>query len=474
MSKIHAELVILGSGPGGYTAAFRAADLGLKVVLIERYAEIGGVCLNVGCIPSKALLHSAKVIDDAAAMASHGIEFGKPKIDIKKLLTWKNSVIKQLNGGLKALAKQRKVQIVHGMGTFTSPNALSVESDKGTEEVTFDQCIIAAGSRPVQLPFLPDDPRIIDSTGALQLEETKGDMLVLGGGIIGCEMATVYRALGSKITIVEMMDQLMPGADKDLVKGYHKFVKKQYEGILLETKVTKVEAKKDGLWVSFEGKAAPDKPQRFDRILSSVGRRPNTDLIAFEKAGVTLNEQGFIAVDKQMRTSVPHIFAIGDIVGQPMLAHKATHEAKVAAEVATGKKHFFDPRCIPSVAYTDPEVAWTGLTETEAKAQGIEHATGVFPWIASGRALGNARTEGMTKMIFDPKTNKVLGVGILGTNAGELISEVSLAIEMGCEAEDLALTVHPHPTLSETVALATEMYDGTITDLYVPKKKDKK
>lgn len=471
--SIHAKCVVIGSGPGGYTAAFRAADLGLDVTLIERYSEIGGVCLNVGCIPSKALLHSAKVIDDAAAMASHGIEFGPPKIEREKLLAWKNSVVKQLNGGLKALAKQRKVNIIQGVATFTSANALKIESESGIQEVTFDQCIVAAGSRPVKLPFLPDDPRIIDSTGALELGEISGEMLVLGGGIIGCEMATVYRALGSKITIVEMMDQLMPGADKDLAKGYHKFVKKQYEAIMLETKVTKVEAKDDGLWVSFEGKAAPDKPQRFDRILSSVGRVPNTDLLACDKAGIVVNERNFIVVDKQLRTNVQHIFAIGDIVGQPMLAHKATHEAKIAAEVATGKAHYFEPKCIPSVAYTDPEVAWTGLTEIDAKAQGITYETGVFPWAASGRALGNSRTEGMTKVIIG-EDGHILGAGILGVNAGELIAEVSLAIEMGCDAEDISLTIHPHPTLSETVAMATEMYEGTITDLYAPKKKTKK
>jgi len=471
--KKHAKCVVIGSGPGGYTAAFRAADLGLEVTLIERYSEIGGVCLNVGCIPSKALLHSAKVIDDCAAMASHGITFGEPKIDREKLLAWKNSVVGQLNGGLKALAKKRKVNIIQGLASFQSPNSLMIKTEQDSQELSFDQCIIACGSRPVKLPFLPEDPRIIDSTGALELRDITGDMLVIGGGIIGCEMATVYRALGSKITIVEMMDQLMPGADKDLVKIYNKFVDKQYQSILLETKVTKVEAKDDGLWVTFEGKDAPDKPQRFDRILSSVGRVPNSGWLDCDKAGIQVNERGFIQVDNQLRTNVANIFAIGDVVGQPMLAHKATHEAKIAAEVAAGSAHYFEPRCIPSVAYTDPEVAWTGLTEVEAKEQGIAYETGVFPWAASGRALGNSRTEGTTKLLFDPETNRILGGSIIGVNAGELISEISLAIEMGCDAEDISLTVHPHPTLSETVAMATEMFEGTITDLYAPKKNKK-
>ncbi len=471
MSKpIHAKCVVIGSGPGGYTAAFRAADLGLEVTLIERYSEIGGVCLNVGCIPSKALLHAAKVIDDTKSMANHGIYFEKLSIDREKLLNWKNSVVRQLNQGLKSLAKQRKVTILQGFATFSSANSLVVTSDKDSQEIQFEQCIIAVGSRPVKLPFLPDDPRIMDSTGALELRDINQNMLVLGGGIIGCEMATVYRALGSKITIVEMMDQLMPGADKDLATGYHKFVRKLYENIFLETKVTQVEAKADGLWVTFEGKNAPKEPQRFERILSSVGRTPNSGWLECHKAGIVVNERGFITVDRQLRTNLPHIFAIGDIIGQPMLAHKATHQAKIAAEVAAGKNHYYEPACIPSVAYTDPEVAWTGLTEHEAKAQGIAYETGVFPWVASGRALGNSRTEGMTKMIFDSKTHRVLGAGILGINAGELITEVSLAIEMGCDAEDLSLTIHPHPTLGETVALATEMFEGTITDLYAPKK----
>lgn len=469
--KIHAKCVVIGSGPGGYTAAFRAADLGLDVTLIERFAEIGGVCLNVGCIPSKALLHAAKVIDDAKAMASHGIEFTPPVIHREKLLAWKNRVVTSLNGGLKGLAKQRKVHIIQGTASFTSANSLQVESKTGTQTITFEQCIIAAGSRPVKLPFLPDDPRIMDSTGVLELRDITGDMLVLGGGIIGCEMATVYRALGSKITIVEMMDQLMPGADNDLVKIYHKYVMPLYEGIWLGTKVTRVEAKEDGLWVTFEGKAAPNTPQRFDRLLSAVGRTPNTDLLQCDKAGIAVSERGFILVDKQLRTNVPHIFALGDVIGQPMLAHKATHEAKIAAEVAAGSKHYYESRCIPSVAYTDPELAWTGITEQEAKANGIDYETGVFPWVASGRALGNSRTEGVTKMIFDAKSHRVLGAGIVGVNAGELISEVSLAIEMGCDAEDISLTIHPHPTLSESIAMATEVFEGTITDLYAPKKK---
>lgn len=470
-NKLHAEVVVLGSGPGGYTAAYRAADLGKKVILIERYETIGGVCLNVGCIPSKALLHVAKVVDEAKHLAGNGVDFGEPKIDLTKIVGWKESVVKRLTGGLKMLAKQRKVDIVHGYGRFVSDKEIAVETPNGIVSVTFDNAIIAAGSRPVKLPFLPDDERIFDSTGALQLKKVNGELLVLGGGIIGLEMATVYRALGASITVVEMMDGLIPGADRDIIKPFQKFVSKQYKSIMLETKVTKVEAKKDGLWVTFEGKQAPAEPQRFDMILSAVGRRPNADSIGIEKTNVKVNERGFIVVDKQMRTSVANIFAIGDIVGQPMLAHKAMPEARVAAEVIAGMKHYFEPRCIPSVAYTDPEVAWTGITEIQAKEKGINYEVGTFPWAASGRSLSIGRDEGLTKIIFDKETHRVIGAGIVGPNAGELIAEIGLAIEMGCDAEDLALTIHPHPTLSETVALATEVFEGTITDLYLPKKK---
>ncbi|HEU5281284.1 MAG TPA: dihydrolipoyl dehydrogenase [Gammaproteobacteria bacterium] len=465
------EVVVLGSGPGGYTAAFRAADLGKKVVLVERYSSLGGVCLNVGCIPSKALLHAAKVLDEAADMSAHGIEFGKPKVDVKKLADWKGSVVGKLTGGLKMLAKQRKVEVVEGVGAFTSPNTLEVTKTDGSKvSIEFQQAIIAAGSRPVKLPFLPDDPRIIDSTGALELKDVSGSMLVLGGGIIGLEMATVYQALGSDITVVELMDQIIPGADADVVAPLYKRVKTRFKNIYLKTKVTKVEAKKDGLYVTFEGENAPAQPERFDRVLCAVGRRPNGDQIHADKAGVKVDERGFIATDKQMRTNVPHIFAIGDVVGNPMLAHKAIPEGRVAAEVIAGLKHFFDPKCIPSVAYTDPEIAWVGVTETEAKAKGLKIGKGVFPWAASGRALSNGRSEGFTKLIIDEATHRVIGAGIVGTNAGELIAEVALAIEMGCDVEDLALTIHPHPTLSESIAMASEVFEGTITDLYLPKK----
>lgn len=473
-NTISTEVVVLGSGPGGYTAAFRAADLGKKVVLVERYDNIGGVCLNVGCIPSKALLHAAKVIDDSAQMAAHGIEFGKPKVDVKKVRTWKDSIVTRLTGGLKALAKQRKVEIVTGIGQFTGAHELTVKGAKENYKITFENAIIAAGSQPVKLPFIPEDPRVFDSTGALELNGVEGEMLVIGGGIIGLEMATVYRALGASISVVEFMDMLMPGADKDVVTPFQKYVSKQYKSIMLQTKVTAVEAKKDGLYVTFEGANAPAKPQRYDRILVAVGRRPNGKLIGAENAGVQVDERGFIQVDKQMRTNVPHIFAIGDIVGNPMLAHKASHEAKVAAEVIAGMKHYFDPKVIPSVAYTDPEVAWVGLTEAQAKEQGIKYGKGSFPWAASGRALANGRDEGITKVLFDEATGRIIGAAIVGTNAGELISEAALAIEMGCDAEDIALTIHPHPTLSETVAMATEMFDGSITDLYVPKRKTEK
>ncbi|MES2998509.1 MAG: dihydrolipoyl dehydrogenase [Pseudomonadota bacterium] len=464
------EVLVLGSGPGGYTAAFRAADLGKKVILVEKDATLGGVCLNVGCIPSKALLHAAKVIEEAAAMAEFGVEFSKPKVDLNKLRSWKDGIVKKLTGGLSLLAKQRKVDVIQGDGKFTGKNELTVKTAKGNQLVQFEQAIIAAGSHAVRLPFLPDDPRIIDSTGALELKETKGELLVLGGGIIGMEMATVYHALGASITVAEGGPRIIAGADEDIVKPLSKRLSKHYQ-FLLNTKVTRVEAKKDGLWVHFEGENAENKPQRFDRILSAVGRKPNGKLIGAEVLGIEVNDQGFILVDKQLRTRVAHIFAIGDIIGNPMLAHKASAEGRVAAEVIAGKKHFFEPRCIPAVAYTDPEIAWAGVTEMEAKEKNIAYEKAVFPWMASGRSLGQGRDEGVTKLLFDPKTQGILGAGIVGPNAGELIAEIALAIEMGCEAEDIALTIHPHPTLSETVMLASEIFEGSITDLYMPKKK---
>jgi len=468
------QVVVIGSGPGGYTAAFRAADLGKKVILVERYENIGGVCLNVGCIPSKALLHTAKVLDEAHEVAACGIEFGGVKIDTKKLLEWKNKIVSRLTGGLKTLAKQRKVEIIQGVAKFISDKEIEVEGANGKQKIRFENAIIAAGSRPVKLPFLPDDPRIIDSTGALELHDTKGSMLVIGGGIIGLEMATVYHALGSEITVVELMDQIIPGCDKDVVMPLQKRIQKRYKNILLKTKVTKVEAKKEGLWVTFEGDNAPKDPQKFDRILCAVGRRPNGDQIDASKAGVKVDERGFIPVDKQMRTNIPHIYAIGDIVGNPMLAHKAIPEGRVAAEVIAGKKHYFEPACIPSVAYTDPEIAWVGMTEMEAKAKGIKYGKGVFPWAASGRSLSMGRDEGMTKLLIDETTHRVIGAGITGPNAGELIAEIALAIEMGCDVEDLSLTIHPHPTLSETIAMSAEVFEGTITDLYLPKKTETK
>ena len=468
---IHAEVVVLGAGPGGYTAAFRAADLGKQVVLIEKQASLGGVCLNVGCIPSKALLHVAKVISEAEEVGHHGVTFAKPTIDINAIRTWKESVIGKLTGGLAALAKQRKVQVVYGKAKFTSPNMLEVTTADGVKTVSFDNAIVAAGSSVARIPGFPyDDPRIIDSTGALALQDVPKRMLIIGGGIIGLEMGTVYNALGSKITVVELMDQLMPGADKDLVKPLHTRIAKRYEAIYLKTKVTKIEALKEGLKVTFEGEQAPE-PQVYDRVLMAVGRRPNGREISAEAAGLTVNERGFIPVDKQMRTNVPHIFAIGDIVGDPMLAHKAVHEGKVAAENIAGHKSFFEPLTIPSVAYTDPEVAWMGLTETQAKAQGIEYEKGSFPWAASGRALSIAREEGSTKVLLDPKSRRILGMGIVGVNAGELIAEGVLALEMGADMEDIGLTIHPHPTLSETLCFAAEMAEGTITDLIAPKKK---
>ena len=470
-NELQTEVVVLGSGPGGYTAAFRAADLGKKVILVERYENIGGVCLNVGCIPSKALLHAAKVLEEAHDMMACGIDFGKPVVDNKKLGDWKNKVVNRLTGGLKTLAKQRKVEIVQGVGQFTGSNQIAVEGPKGKQTIQFEQAIIAVGSRPVTLPFLPDDSRIMDSTDALLLEETTGKMLVIGGGIIGLEMATVYNALGAEITIVELMDQIIPGADKDVVMPLHKRIQKRYKNILLKTKVTKVDAKKDGLYVTFEGENASDKPERFDRILCAVGRRPNGDQIAADKAGVKVDEKGFIAVDKQLRTNIPHIFAIGDVCGNPMLAHKAIPEGRTVAEVIVGMKRYFDPKCIPSVAYTDPEVAWVGITENEAKAKGMKYGKGIFPWAASGRALSIGRDEGLTKLIIDETTHQVMGGAAVGPNAGELVAEIGLAIEMGCDVEDISLTIHPHPTLSETVALAAEVFEGTITDLYLPKKK---
>jgi dihydrolipoamide dehydrogenase len=464
------EVVVLGAGPGGYTAAFRAADLGMKVALIERWPTLGGVCLNVGCIPSKALLHAARVIEEAESMAPFGITFGHPVIDAGKLRDWKNKVIGKLTGGLAGLAKQRKVDVIRGVGRFVSLHELAVTAE-GAEprRVTFANCIIAAGSESVRLPGVPDDPRIIDSTGALELDLPKR-MLVIGGGIIGLEMACVYDALGVKVSVVELTDGLMPGCDRDLVKPLEKRIAKRYEKIMVRTKVSKVEALPEGIRVTFEGEQAIP-PEVYERVLVAVGRSPNGRRIDADQAGVTVNERGFIPVDKQMRTNVPHIFAIGDIVGQPMLAHKATHEGKLAAEVAFGEKHFFDARVIPSVAYTDPEVAWVGLTETEAKSTGVLYEKAQFPWAASGRSLALNRDEGITKLLFDPSTHRVIGGGIVGTGAGDLISEVALAIEMGCDAGDIGGTIHPHPTLSETVAFSAEAFEGTLTDLYIPRKK---
>ncbi len=463
------DVVVVGAGPGGYTAAFRAADLGLKVALIERWPTLGGVCLNVGCIPSKALLHAAKVIEDARAMAAHGIEFGTPKIDASRLREWKNKVVGRLTTGLTGLARQRKVTVIRGVAAFAGDRVLDVTAEDGkTQSVTFAHCIIAAGSESFRLPGLPDDPRIIDSTGALELDLPRS-MLVVGGGIIGLEMATVYAALGVQVSVVELTDGLMPGCDRDLVRPLEKRIATRYETVMLRTRVTGIEALREGLRVTFEGEKAPE-PRLYDKVLVAVGRTPNGKHLRCETAGVLVNERGFIPVDRQQRTNVPHIFAIGDVVGQPMLAHKATHEAKVAAEVIAGHKRFFDARSIPSVAYTDPEIAWAGLTETDAKAQGIAFEKSVFPWAASGRSLANGRDEGFTKLLFDPQTHRVIGGGIVGTNAGDLISEVTLAIEMGADAADVGLTIHPHPTLSETVAMAAEAFDGTLTDLYIPKR----
>ncbi len=469
---VSAEVLVLGAGPGGYSAAFRAADLGKSVVMVDRWPALGGVCLNVGCIPSKALLHAAKVIAETREMGEHGVVFSAPSIDVDNLRSWKDGVVTRLTGGLAGLAKQRKVTTIRGDGRFTTPNQLHVELvDGGSTTVDFEQAIIAAGSEPMTLPFIPtDDPRVVDSTGALELDGVPERLLVLGGGIIGLEMATIYHELGSKITIVELMDQLIPGADKDLVTPLTKRIAKLYENIYLKTKVTGVEARADGLVVSFDGAKSPET-DTFDKVLVAVGRRPNGNLIGAEKAGVVVDDRGFVIVDKQMRTNVPHIFAIGDLVGQPMLAHKAVHEGKVAAEVTAGKNSFFDARVIPSVAYTDPEVAWVGTTENEAKAAGVTYGKGVFPWAASGRSLSLGRDEGMTKLLFDQATDRVIGCGIVGPAAGDLIAEAALAIEMGADAADIGLTVHPHPTLSETVGLAAEAFEGTITDLYLPKRK---
>ena len=471
-SDVHAEVVVLGSGPGGYTAAFRAADLGKKVVLIERYSTLGGVCLNVGCIPSKALLHTAKVITEAEETAQHGVSFSSPNIDLEQLRHWKaNDVVGKLTGGLASMAKQRDVTVVQGLGKFTGPNQIAVTAADGKlTTVSFDYAIVAAGSQATKFPGAPADERIMDSTGALALADIPKRLLVIGGGIIGLEMGTVYDALGSKVSVVEFTDGLVQGCDRDLVRPLQKRMEKRFESIMLSTKVVSMDAKADGIHVSFEGEAAPKDVQVYDRVLVSIGRKPNGKNIGAELAGVNINDWGFIPVDKQMRTNVPHIFAIGDIVGQPMLAHKATHEGKVAAEVIAGHKVQFQAMTIPSVAYTDPEIAWAGVTETEAKAQGIDYEKASFPWAASGRALSVGRTEGTTKLIFDKTSHRLIGAGIVGVNAGELLAETVLAIEMGADAHDLGLTIHPHPTLSETVCFAAEMKEGTITDLYIKKR----
>jgi dihydrolipoamide dehydrogenase len=465
------DLVVLGAGVGGYTAAFRAADLGLKVTLIERWPMLGGVCLNVGCIPSKALLHAAKVIEDAADMAASGIVFGPPQIDLDKLRAWKNRVVTRLTNGLSLLAKQRKVAVLQGEARFSGRFSLEVQGANGAQRVDFKQCIIAAGSESARLPGLPNDPRVIDSSGALELPLDCKRLLVIGGGIIGLELACVYDALGVRVTVVELTDGLMPGTDPDLVRPLQKRIEKRYERILLSTKVAKLESLTEGLRATFEGPNAPE-PQVYDRVLVAVGRTANGNAANAATAGVEVSPRGIIAVDKQMRTNVPHIFAIGDVVGAPMLAHKASHEGKVAAEVAAGQKSAFDARCIPSVAYTDPEIAWVGINEIEARAQKIDYGKGLFPWAASGRALALNREEGFTKLLFDKQTHRIIGAGIVGTNAGDLIAEVGLAIEMGADAADIGLTIHPHPTLSETVAFAAEAFEGTLTDLYIPKRKE--
>jgi dihydrolipoamide dehydrogenase len=470
-ADVETEVVVLGSGPGGYTAAFRAADLGKKVVLVERYASLGGICTNVGCIPSKALLHVAKVITEVEEMAENGVGFGKPAIDMAKVRAWKDDVVSKGTKGIAGLAKQRNVTVIQGVGSFESPHTLLIKMGDGTSKrVAFEYCIVATGSSVARIPGLPyDDPRLIDSTGALALAEIPQRMLVIGGGIIGLEMACVFDALGSKITVVELADGLIPGADRDLIKPLARRIEKRYDSIMLKTKVIKLDALPEGLLATYDGENARP-PQLFDRVLLAVGRRPNGRDIGCENAGVTVNERGYIPADKQMRTNVPYIFAIGDVVGEPMLAHKATHEAKVAAETIAGLKVAFDAMTIPSVAYTDPEVAWMGLTETDAKKQGVAYEKAIFPWAASGRARSIARTEGNTKLLFEPATKRILGAGIVGPNAGELIAELTLALEMGADMEDIGLTIHPHPTLSETAGFAAEMAEGTITDLYVPKK----
>ena len=472
---VHAEVLVLGAGPGGYTAAFRAADLGQQVVLVDQRPTLGGVCLNVGCIPSKALLHAARVIAETREMAAHGLRFGDPDIDLDALRGWKDGVVSRLTGGLAGLARQRKVRIVPGTGRFTAPDQVAVTGDDGAvTTVSFERAIIAAGSEPVRLPFLPEgDPRVIDSTGALDLASVPGRLLVIGGGIIGLEMATVYHEMGARITVVELMDQLIPGADRDIVAPLAKRIGRQYENVYLSTKVTGAEAGPDGVRISFEGPKAPASDV-FDQVLVAVGRAPNGRLIGAENAGVLVDERGYIPVDKQQHTNVPHIFAIGDVVGPPMLAHKATHEGRVAAQVAAGQPSYFDAKVIPSVAYTDPEVAWAGITETEAKAADVPYGKGVFPWAASGRSLSLARDEGLTKLLFDATSERLIGAGLVGPNAGELIAEIALAIEMGADAADIALTIHPHPTLSETVGLSAEAFEGTITDLYLPKKPQQK
>jgi dihydrolipoamide dehydrogenase len=469
-TDLHAEVVVLGAGPGGYTAAFRAADLGKKVILVERWETLGGVCLNVGCIPSKALLHIAKVITEAAEVGAAGIRFGKPQIDLAQLKGWKENVVGRLTKGLSALAKQRKVEVARGVAKFASAHSLRVETAAGVKTVGFDHCVVAAGSESARIPGFPyDDKRLIDSTGALELAAIPQRLLVIGGGIIGLEMATVYDALGSKVSVVELMDTLIPGADPDLIRPLRKRIDRRYEQILLKTKVARLEAKADGLTAHFEGDGAP-APQTFDAVLLAVGRRPNGGTLDLEAAGVNVDERGYIPVDRQLRTNVGHIHAIGDIVGEPMLAHKATHEAKVAAEVIAGHKAFFDARTIPSVAYTDPEIAWMGASEAQLRAAGTEYDKAVFPWAASGRSLAMGREDGMTKLLFERGSRRLLGAGMVGPNAGELIAETVLALEMGAEAGDIALTVHPHPTLSETVYFAAEIAEGSITDLYLPKR----
>ena len=470
-ADVECDMLVIGAGPGGYSAAFRSADLGMKTVLVERYSTLGGVCLNVGCIPSKALLHTALVIDEAAELAAHGISFGEPKVDLDKLRGFKEGVVKKLTGGLAGMAKARKVQVVTGVGNFVDPYYMEVQGADGKKVVKFKQAIIAAGSQAVKLPFFPDDPRVVDSTGALELRQLPKRMLVVGGGIIGLEMATVYSTLGADIDVVEMLDGLMLGADRDLVKVWEKFNSKRFTNVMLKTKTTKAEAREDGIYVTFEGEKAPSEPQRYDLVLLAVGRSPNGGKIGADKAGVAVTDRGFINVDKQMRTNVPHIFAIGDLVGQPMLAHKAVHEGHVAAEVAHGEKAYFDAMQIPSVAYTDPEVAWAGKTEDQCKAEGIKFGKAVFPWAASGRAIANGRDEGFTKLIFDEETHRVIGGGIVGLNAGDLISEVCLAIEMGADATDIGKTIHPHPTLGESVGMAAELYEGVCTDLPPQRKK---